>query len=712
MKFGIFFGVFLLLPLAASAEDIGFSYTSADGTVYTSTTAPAYCKRYYAKSSSATVQGGGDMPYACIDPQFTTSKAAARKIRETESKNDETTAKGERKWWQWGRDESESKITERDEEIKKVGRPKASVPPAPRPRSSREENVVELTPVIEGEEDGFIDEKKDGRIGAKLPPAPGSGRSTVKILPPASDFENEDGNGKGKKGGRPVAKLPPAPPSEDFGDDDSFDGNGKNGGKGDKGGRIGAKLPPAPGSGRSTVKILPPASDFENEDGNGKGKKGGRPVAKLPPAPPSEDFGDDDSFDGNGKNGGKGDKGGRIGAKLPPAPGSGRSTVKILPPASDFEDDFDGSGKGKKGGRPVAKLPPAPPSEDFEEQDDFGKGKKALRPKAKLPPPARISDRDRDVDIEGLRARLQPLTITQPNGKKITIQDTKPVFAGPEVECIDSSSRPKDVIPTAPWFKDVNRRVAQENSSDEADLYARMAKRTPEQERCLAEAPESPTRILLAFDAFGDFDYVDYYKQKKAKLSEQDAEAYRLSVGKAVPKEYRESTNIHWKYYGKETSNKDALTPAARCAFELATKPYKNKKGEIVYNTIALGGHSFGSAAAYKVANVLKKLGVRVDLMVTTDPRQLPTNGKKADTLQVPPTVGRWVNFYQRNDSLIKGFNVDGAINRDISDTGVTHAQIPQNVEVSKRIGMEIMQLPRCKADFKNALSQQNASCD
>lgn len=724
MKFIFLFATLSLLPTTTWAEDIGFSYQSSDGTIYTSTTAPAFCKKYY--DSKHPTHAAGTMPHACTDPQFTTSRGSLPK-RQPIVDNDEggSRRKGGKKWWDvrtWGNDDSEDEVK-----------------------------------LVEKEDHEYKDGKKAGRIEGRLPPAPGPrSRSRQRVEKEETIVlervdENEDGEDTGKKAKRPVGKIPPKPiVVENDGNDgrDGEDGDDDFEGKGKKGGRITVRRPVPPR----------PIPVVVERDPSEDGKKGGKISGRNPPRPPMPiPDGDDDQGDGK--------KGGRIGGKkpVPPMPipgvdeneGNGKKEVRItgrkpvepkrqpipLPkrkPVIVQEDDGD----GKKGGKITGRLPPAPPVvEDEGDDDDFEqpgkkggkvsgrvpppppgmKGKEAGRIKPILPPaPKRIVNRgDEDLDIEALRARLQPLTITPPRGKVRPLKgnpDSITVITGPD-NC-DDGRTPAEVIPNSRTIKELNRKLTERNpivlGAGDPALLAAIRKRTPEQEKCAAEAPAKPTRAVLAFDSFNSFDYVEYYKQKGADLPEKEAQAFQSgqAFSEATRKEDRSAKGVFWKYYDKESESKEELSPAVRCAFELATKQYKDKSGKPVYHTITLVGHSFGGNATYKVAAMLKRLGVRVDLVLTTDPRQ-PVSAASRDNFSRPQSVDRWVNFFQRNDPVLKGFPVDGAENVDISETGVWHGQAAHTDQVRKRASDEVSALPACKGSLSTSVYKQSrANCE
>jgi hypothetical protein len=70
------------------------------------------------------------------------------------------------------------------------------------------------------------------------------------------------------------------------------------------------------------------------------------------------------------------------------------------------------------------------------------------------------------------------------------------------------------------------------------------------------------------------------------------------------------------------------------------------------------------------------------------------------------------VNFYQRNDPLLKGFPVDGAINVNISSSGAWHGRAPHAEAVRARAAEEVLALPLCKADLSTPVYiQPKAAC-
>ncbi|MGZ3695139.1 MAG: hypothetical protein ACXWQO_13415 [Bdellovibrionota bacterium] len=641
MKFGILLSSLFLLPQLAWGEDIGFSYQSTDGTIYTSTTAPAYCRLYYIPLK----EGGrtpGSMPYVCANPMFTTSRGSLKTTKRGTtdvadlSDSDESSGKKggrfearippvpkvrEKHWWEWRSDPDEPLHSDRYDNDRET-------PPANIGRSrKRVEKEIVLTPVTEGE-DGLDDfGKKMARPKAKVPPAP----RVVRIEKESGDdpgANEQDGSGIGQFGSKKDGKIIP-------------------------------RRPPVP----RQAEVLPPDSDQGLD--NGKKETLPKPRVVVPPR---------------------------------------RVAVPVAPPSDFVGDGDDGSskfdGKGKKGDRLVARVPPVPTAP------------------SRLP----IFHNDNsDVDIQALRNRLQPITVIPPSGnvkpRVYTFDNHTYTISADGTQCFDKELA-KDVIPNQPLMKDLGRKIAEQNPVPrlvaDKKLLAEISKRTPAQEQCVGDAPKSPSRIVLAFDSFASFDYVDYYQKQGKELNEKELDAFKKgsAISQKVREEGRDIPGYHWKYYPKENTETEELSPAVRCAFELATKPYKNKQGQIVYNTISLVAHSFGADAVSKVASTLNKLGVKVDLVLTTDPRQ-SVNALNRVTFQKSPTgVARWVNFYERNDPILAGFPVDGAENVNISEGGAWHGQAPQDALVRARSSKEVMGLPRCKSDLNASVYQEKISCD
>lgn len=709
MKFVLLSTSLFLLPLAAQAEEIGFSYQSTDGTIYTSTTAPSWCRRYYINDAGNMYPSGGNMPYACVNPQFTTSRGPAPR-------------KSAAKWTEGNRSSDDpgdgifgifkkkSRVQEetyddsadyKDDGSKKDRIRDARVPPASGRRSRvREKEIeVEITPVVEG------DDEKEGK--GLVPPAP--------IPPPAtrihrSDLgDGDDFGGKEGKDQRRKVEVPPAPGrrGRDGNTRIVIRGNGDPSGKDGKDRVPGVRVPPV--STRDDIPRPPMPIPDPSDDFGGKGSKEGKDQRRIVEVPPPAGYGDGD---GDGRYSGKGKKDQRRVVEVPPAPGGHDGYWDGDEPSGSRYGD-----KGKKDQRRVVEVPPAPDYDGGTGQYD-GKGKKEQKRVVQVPPGAKPSKSFMDewgISLDALRSRLQPVRVVQPSGRVLEPKMATPKVLAPKLQALTVDEERACLERYAPelvpaWVEQVQK--ATQKKADK-DLLGAIRKRTPDQEKCVAEAPKNPSRVVLAFDAFGSFDYVNYYKEKGTELPEKEAEAFKNgnAISNAARKEDRQVAGVHWKYYPKEAALNEQLTPATRCAFELATKPYKNKEGKTVYNTITLVGHSFGGDAAFKVANTLRKLGVRVDLVLTTDPRQ-SLDAAKRKTFSRPDSVDRWVNFYQQNDPLLKGFPVDGADNVNISDSGAWHGLAPHAEVVRARAAKEVMGLPSCKADLSTPVYiQPKAAC-
>lgn len=88
---------------------------------------------------------------------------------------------------------------------------------------------------------------------------------------------------------------------------------------------------------------------------------------------------------------------------------------------------------------------------------------------------------------------------------------------------------------------------------------------------------------------------------------------------------------------------------------------------------VIIVGHSFGGAAARDLANSLQKKNVKVDAVITADPRDPVCMGECFPGSK-PANVSYWGNFYQNSFLSLRGHKVSGASNTHLS--GVRHGTI------------------------------------
>lgn len=102
-------------------------------------------------------------------------------------------------------------------------------------------------------------------------------------------------------------------------------------------------------------------------------------------------------------------------------------------------------------------------------------------------------------------------------------------------------------------------------------------------------------------------------------------------------------------------------------------------------------GHSFGGDAAIILGNKLAEKGVKVDSVFSIDPRKQGTGlggFKKAGS-------ARWVNFYQKKDFLLMGWEVSGAENNYLVPTSFPgHLKLPHHDKILATIMSQIGEPP------------------
>jgi hypothetical protein len=199
---------------------------------------------------------------------------------------------------------------------------------------------------------------------------------------------------------------------------------------------------------------------------------------------------------------------------------------------------------------------------------------------------------------------------------------------------------------------------------------------TRAQLECRRNAPTRPKHIVFAFSGLMSHGWA------KPLL--------RGVVGNTKPEDFQ------FHYYPWDASSNIFLTDSARCAYELATKPYTTPSGKIVYNTMMITGHSAGGLGASNLAEMLDKAGVDIDLAVYNDTmvRNRPRN------------VRRCTAFYQRGAG-IEGHPINGCQNRLI---GGCHLSIPMEPETKITTANNLKAIGICKTDFASRPQRVNPS--
>lgn len=228
------------------------------------------------------------------------------------------------------------------------------------------------------------------------------------------------------------------------------------------------------------------------------------------------------------------------------------------------------------------------------------------------------------------------------------------------------------------------------------NLLARVKQRTAKQEECRRKAPSKPQRIVIAYDGLS---MTGPIPSQISSQSNQRPAGFGFGGMRSniISRGVLRVPNVQWQYHDETQARRQGLSDSIRCAYEWATIPYKNSKGETVYSSVSLIGYSFGGNAAFQTAETLRKLGVTVDLMVTLDPRQ-PHTAFNAFNDRKPASVGRWVNFYERNLTLLPGFPVQGAENRRLSFFGgLTHVLASHTPEIANGVTETLSNIPVCR---------------
>ncbi|MBL4590359.1 MAG: hypothetical protein JKY96_00210 [Phycisphaerales bacterium] len=160
-----------------------------------------------------------------------------------------------------------------------------------------------------------------------------------------------------------------------------------------------------------------------------------------------------------------------------------------------------------------------------------------------------------------------------------------------------------------------------------------------------------------------------------------------------------------WREYMKdfgtvEVFEQDQVNEAVEYAKEKAAESNEDGEG----NTIIILGYSNGGRAAVEAAKQLGKECVQVDLVVTVDPvpkwNEAPWSLffpglANPRLLYVPGNVGRWVNYYQRDDVIIRGNKVKGAENNRIrKERSDAHTRMPYRRDVNDAISDAVEGVP------------------
>lgn len=124
-----------------------------------------------------------------------------------------------------------------------------------------------------------------------------------------------------------------------------------------------------------------------------------------------------------------------------------------------------------------------------------------------------------------------------------------------------------------------------------------------------------------------------------------------------------------------DSVNESSGGAAEACAVAwMRDSRYKNRR-------LVVTGHSYGGHAANQLASLLKSRDVRIDWMISIDPRTRGYVGSLGRTTN----ADRWENYYQTNTPFLNGYTVPGAdLNRNLSSTGVGHTQMPRAAAVQE----------------------------
>lgn len=196
---------------------------------------------------------------------------------------------------------------------------------------------------------------------------------------------------------------------------------------------------------------------------------------------------------------------------------------------------------------------------------------------------------------------------------------------------------------------------------------------TPGQLRCRQNAPARPQKVVYGFSGL---------------LGDWWMSGIIQGMAGGAP--------VHFEYYPHHQVSDQYLMDSARCAYEMATKAYR-VGGRTVYNPISIVGHSFGGDAAHRLAVMLGKLGVAVDMVVTADARQPWTLANKPNWGR-SCNVARWDNYYETAGGMnLPGFAIPGATNIHV---GGDHMSIPSNGILRNNTRTALMNMPDSRPSY------------
>lgn len=280
------------------------------------------------------------------------------------------------------------------------------------------------------------------------------------------------------------------------------------------------------------------------------------------------------------------------------------------------------------------------------------------------------------------------------------------------VDCPWKKKNPTQPLQDITRFTERKPAVANYSAPNaDQNLLAQIKQRTAKQAECAAKAPTKPQRIVIAYDGLSVTGPIpsqisSHSGQRPSGFGFGGMRSNIISNGVLrVP-------NTQWQYHDETQARRAGrLSDSIRCAYEWATKPYKNSKGETVYSSVTLIGYSFGGNAAFQTAETLRRLGITVDTMVTLDPRQ-PHTAWNAFNDRKPASVGRWVNYYERNLTMLPGYPVQGAENHRLSFfAGLTHVLASHTSEIANGVTQSLNETPVCRSS-PSRVSSAPVSCN
>lgn len=222
-----------------------------------------------------------------------------------------------------------------------------------------------------------------------------------------------------------------------------------------------------------------------------------------------------------------------------------------------------------------------------------------------------------------------------------------------------------------------------EAAKDNAPVKGDIKSMSPEQAKCKQNAPSKPGRIVIGFDGLGG----------KSVLGQP-------LLNNMIMPATRANKNVYHQYYSQADIDSDTLSDSVRCAYEWATKPYKNSKGETVYSTLTIMGYSYGGHAAAQLADNLKKLGVNVDLIITADAREKWAAGP--GHFAKTGNIKKWINVHEGLDPMgLVGATVDGGENINVTGKAI-HGNITKTDAIQNAIQTNMSQMPRCRIGYGN----------